>query len=432
MRVPAGWYPDPLGLPQLRWWDNQAWTEHTSEARQPMVAQETVVQQTRLSWADDEPPLEKSAPDGASGVPASHAPAAETLLQLEAPSHGALVSTDAGPASRGPEDKFAEFVQTEAPDPIAGRFDDLLVDDRWAAPSAADDVPVRAEDAEPVRFDFSARVADLGLGTGSAAAATPVASAGIPSAATAAPVTTAAPAAAMPAQAAHPDAPANDAGIASALPRTRRTSTAQAWVIASSPLTFVVVSLFLLTIGGTDVSGSMVVGLSLALPYLGCIPLAWADWYISRRRGLQPPHWLWIMASPLVYLVVRAIVLTRRTGRGFGPLLGILGSVIAVFAALILVPGIVIGVNPMGFSRAIEQSVTQQAAAFGVQLSVTCPPNPPTIVGSQFTCMAYEKGDKINGRDVRVSLQRANGWISWRVDDWGQLSASNSSMRSNG
>lgn len=28
--VPAGWYPDPLGLPQLRWWDGNAWTEFTS------------------------------------------------------------------------------------------------------------------------------------------------------------------------------------------------------------------------------------------------------------------------------------------------------------------------------------------------------------------------------------------------------------------
>jgi hypothetical protein len=37
--VPAGWYPDPLGLPQLRWWDAQAWTEHTSEARAPIVLQ---------------------------------------------------------------------------------------------------------------------------------------------------------------------------------------------------------------------------------------------------------------------------------------------------------------------------------------------------------------------------------------------------------
>lgn len=40
--VPAGWYPDPLGLPQLRWWDAQAWTEHTSEARAPIVIQPSV------------------------------------------------------------------------------------------------------------------------------------------------------------------------------------------------------------------------------------------------------------------------------------------------------------------------------------------------------------------------------------------------------
>ena len=50
--VPAGWYPDPLGLPQLRWWDAQAWTEHTSEARAPIVIQPT----TRVAYADEELP----------------------------------------------------------------------------------------------------------------------------------------------------------------------------------------------------------------------------------------------------------------------------------------------------------------------------------------------------------------------------------------
>jgi len=39
-QVPAGWYPDPLGLPQLRWWDGQGWAEHTSEARRPLVGQQ--------------------------------------------------------------------------------------------------------------------------------------------------------------------------------------------------------------------------------------------------------------------------------------------------------------------------------------------------------------------------------------------------------
>lgn len=31
--VPAGWYPDPLGLPQLRWWDGEQWSEFTSESQ---------------------------------------------------------------------------------------------------------------------------------------------------------------------------------------------------------------------------------------------------------------------------------------------------------------------------------------------------------------------------------------------------------------
>ena len=50
--VPAGWYPDPLGLPQLRWWDAQAWTEHTSEARAPIVLQPA----TRVEYRDEELP----------------------------------------------------------------------------------------------------------------------------------------------------------------------------------------------------------------------------------------------------------------------------------------------------------------------------------------------------------------------------------------
>ncbi len=33
-QVRAGWYPDPLGMPQMRWWDGRAWTSHTSTARE--------------------------------------------------------------------------------------------------------------------------------------------------------------------------------------------------------------------------------------------------------------------------------------------------------------------------------------------------------------------------------------------------------------
>lgn len=31
--APAGWYPDPAGTDQLRWWNGSAWTEHLEERR---------------------------------------------------------------------------------------------------------------------------------------------------------------------------------------------------------------------------------------------------------------------------------------------------------------------------------------------------------------------------------------------------------------
>ena len=57
-RAPAGWYPDPMGLPQLRWWDSIGWTEDVAEARQPMVMRETA--ERRFAWADDEMPTRRS------------------------------------------------------------------------------------------------------------------------------------------------------------------------------------------------------------------------------------------------------------------------------------------------------------------------------------------------------------------------------------
>ncbi len=32
--VPAGWYADPAGRYELRYWDGSAWTEHVSRAGQ--------------------------------------------------------------------------------------------------------------------------------------------------------------------------------------------------------------------------------------------------------------------------------------------------------------------------------------------------------------------------------------------------------------
>ncbi|MBN9139956.1 MAG: DUF2510 domain-containing protein [Micrococcales bacterium] len=57
-QTPAGWYPDPLGLPQLRWWDGQGWAEHTSEARRPLLGQ----QARSVAFAEPEPELMEQEP----------------------------------------------------------------------------------------------------------------------------------------------------------------------------------------------------------------------------------------------------------------------------------------------------------------------------------------------------------------------------------
>ncbi|CAN5191171.1 hypothetical protein BH09ACT1_BH09ACT1_10540 [soil metagenome] len=35
--VPAGWYSDPLGMPQLRWWNGDSWTMNVSEPRTELL-----------------------------------------------------------------------------------------------------------------------------------------------------------------------------------------------------------------------------------------------------------------------------------------------------------------------------------------------------------------------------------------------------------
>jgi hypothetical protein len=42
--IPAGWYPDPLGLPQRRWWDSSGWTQHVAPTQEPASQSEFIEQ----------------------------------------------------------------------------------------------------------------------------------------------------------------------------------------------------------------------------------------------------------------------------------------------------------------------------------------------------------------------------------------------------
>lgn len=110
--APAGWYPDPLGLPQLRWWNNRAWTDQTSVAPQLLV-----VQDAKFAWADDEFPTRRQErarereQERAAQPPVDDAEATDDgLRELDSPRDTDVaeqpVNVPAEPEPSRPEDKW--------------------------------------------------------------------------------------------------------------------------------------------------------------------------------------------------------------------------------------------------------------------------------------------------------------------------------------
>ena len=96
--VPPGWYPDPHGVAELRWWDGSDWTDHLhntdalTENAEPTVAEPVVVEPVVVEPAPNEPaPFEHSAAQPAEVAPAEPvtlAPAAaDPALDFPPPSY---------------------------------------------------------------------------------------------------------------------------------------------------------------------------------------------------------------------------------------------------------------------------------------------------------------------------------------------------------
>lgn len=370
--VPAGWYPDPMGLPQLRWWNNHAWTELTTDARPPLVMQ----QPTRLIYADDELPTRRQqreqrqrdernatlatddlATDGESardGV-ATHAPVTVTLREIDA-------STDGEPDEPGTPSAHRLLHREQLDEDDAGSAESF--DDAFQPRSATSAVAAPTAQSERAR--------------------------------TVAPE----------------DAPSRRSTIPRLVPYT-----APVWIIALIPLLQLVVGLlWLVGVGAVPNAG---VGVAvLVVPYLAVVALAVFDRAALRRAGHEhTAHWAWAFLSAPVYLVARSMALSRVGGLGLGPLLVWVAFAMLQGASVLVVPGMLISVIPAVFSSQAEQSVVSEAAVVGAQLDVTCPSPPPLLVGQQFTCAATSAAGQ--HLQVTVQLQRANGWIDWRVNDWG-------------
>jgi hypothetical protein len=467
--APAGWYPDPLGLPQLRWWNNHAWTEQTSAARQPMI-----VQDTKFAWADDDRPTrreERERERGRSDINTNDPiiPTADSLRELEPPRAYTQVSQGM------PVAPTVEPVVQQAAAPQPPVVEQPVVQQPVAQqPVAQQPLAQQPVTQQPAPEQFIPQPPTAQPTMGQAPTMQPQA----PAAATPPP----------PAPAAAPPAPATESGAAfpsfyqpdpvvttPAAPTTpfaatpsiddvfrmprkaaadesldalfgakesRRTQTrvripivtveqvaptktaasrvssGPAWIIALVPLFQLFSAVMLITALGQYGDRLIYMGI-LAVPYFLVVALAYIDNKNLANAGFhQPVHWAWAFATAPVYLLLRARAVIRETGHGIGPVLAWFAFAFLHVASVIAVPGVIISLIPDVFASQIEQAVESDAFLItGSMPDVTCPSTPPVLPGQQIKCESLSADGKT--AIVTVTMARSNGWIDWQTINWG-------------
>jgi hypothetical protein len=390
VRVPAGWYPDPLGLPQLRWWDNHAWTEHTSDARQPMVAETVTATSPRLAYADDDLLADGLQDEGETrrerrererldtdgdGVRAdtgAQAAFVDPLLSLEAPAPAEVIPEEPSPALTFAETHILDDAPTSGAYDLGVRYDDLLGDSvnsgiprsafSHLSESATSFIPDHGPD--PLYSGYAGRV------------------------------------------------------TAAVQEEDVDTTTGPAWVMTLIPVYTLMVGLLMLLSGSAIKPTILALVILYGVPHIVGIVLAIMDHRILSHRGMdRPAHWFWSILGAPVYLIARLTKTVRVSGQGFGPHITFLTLGAVSIGAALAAPGLIIQLNPGYFSVEAQASVRNDAAILGADLTVNCPDTPPLLMGQSFQCSATNENQEFF--QVLVSLQRANGWIEWRVDNWG-------------
>jgi len=416
--VPAGWYPDPMGLPQLRWWNNHAWTELTTEARPPLVVQTS----TRLAFADDEVPTRRQQreqrerdeeyatlatdEDEAKDAAAAHTPLSVTLREIDAP---AMLDED-----RAADEPHGDDIDDDAVDP-GDRDPEPVSPPAAAAPAAAK----RPADPSVVNLDTIdygtvASDADNSDAYMPRPAFIPTQGSVLGSAAVAGPTVP---------QPAGGEGSLDSTGSFESIPRGRSLLrlpiyTAQVWIIALVPLLLLVLSLLLLLGFGSSLN-MWVTPAMWAISYIVVVILAIADRAALGHAGYEHrASWAWALLTAPIYLLARSMSLAKVGPLGFAPVLVWAALGILQIGSLLVVPGLIISALPHVFTTQAEQSIASDASIIGAKLSVKCSPNLPLLVGQTFNCVATSGKDHY---DLTVVLQRTNGWIDWHVSDWGYL-----------
>ena len=425
-----------MGLPQLRWWDNYAWTEFTSAARTPLIMQD----EPKLAYADDDLPSRRSqreqrdrtSHDGARQQSGAPADLASTLRQLEPPKpqniersqpaptfadtaaqtgQAADQTSQNSPSHDSAEQQYGSTYPTSTaapstPEPEYDPFAEFLAEPaapRQASRPAATGYAEQAQFAGQTAFteqpvfdqpQYSDQAASAGYGQPQAATQFAQQSGQFGAE-----------------RGVNGQYGYGQARIGVHAPLAY---TPFVWIIAMIPLIQLVG--ILLVVSAVDVAMALPFLGAIALgPYVAAIPLAIADRRQLLRTGHQhPAHWAWTILTAPAYLVARAIAASREQGKGLTPLLVWASLSLLQVASIIAVPGILISAMPAVFSAEVEESIEADSAIAGRELAVDCPATPPVQIGGTFNCTGVlaTTGEEVG---IVVRLQRANGWIDWRV-----------------
>lgn len=294
--IPAGWYPDPAGSFQQRWWDGTAWTNDFAQYRPTLVHSAPAAEALQARAA------------AISGVSFGQ-------QQNASVTHFASGQVSAEAAERARQNNLiqqAQQTQTIEPGATAAGFDPL--------PS----FNVPAEDRAPLTSVAQPNAGNATL----IAVSSQSAKSNIP--------------------AVNPSFAADyqPFGLVSEVRHGQKEApehryTASALVLALLPAIVVgvafVIATFLPVIYTTFVQ-AIVLALSVGM----IVALAVRDRFVLRLAGHdRPASPVWILLTPIAYLSARTAAVTRETGRSAAlPLVILLVVLVAIGAAVVLVPGL--------------------------------------------------------------------------------------------
>jgi Protein of unknown function (DUF2510) len=185
------------------------------------------------------------------------------------------------------------------------------------------------------------------------------------------------------------------------------------WLLAISGLLFAIAFVGALFAAGTTKSSSTEISVAVGIPLVFWILLflfASADRRRLRSLGYQNTASIWWMflAPPLVYLIVRTVVLWREVRHGIAPLITYLAlsiaSVVVVFiASAVLLPAFIVEHGGTASFTSSPTSSSEFAASLKTGLDekggdyvVTCPSTISQVIGSQFSCTAVDVATNIS------------------------------------